>query len=57
MPLLSGKLGSLNGRELMEYIKDYQVLIGLVLVAGAILIGSLELSDVTRAIYFHARGY
>ena len=35
----------------MEYIKDYQVLIGLVLVAGAILIGSLELSEVSGALY------
>ena len=44
-----------NRRKLMEYIKDYQVLIGLVLVAGAILIGSLELSDITRALYSISR--
>jgi len=37
-------------RKLMEYIKDYQMLIGLVLVAGAILISSLELTDITRAL-------
>ena len=39
----------------MEYIKDYQVLIGLVLVAVAILIGSLELSDVSRALFSISR--
>lgn len=34
----------------MEYIKDYQVLIGLVLVAVVILIGSYEISDAIRMI-------
>ena len=53
MHLFSGMLGSLNlGEKLMEYIKDYQVLIGLVLVAVAILIGSYEISDAIRRINY-----
>tara|TARA_Y100000590_G_scaffold459803_1_gene617734 strand:- start:431 stop:568 length:138 start_codon:yes stop_codon:yes gene_type:complete len=40
------------GEKLMEYIKDYQVLIGLVLVAVAILIGSYEISDAIRRINY-----
>ena len=35
----------------MEYIKDYQVLIGLVLVAGAIFFPAMEIDDLARTLW------
>ena len=40
----------------MEYIKEYQVLIGLVLVAGAIFFLAMEIDDLAGTLRFALRG-